>query len=85
MRVEDINNQESTQLHTENSNSRSYVWDHFEVLDDKIHAECQICKRKGKNVVYKYHGTTSNLIYHLDEKHGITKSNPTGYVRIPYF
>jgi len=40
--------QEETQLTVKSSNNPSYVWDHFTVLDDKIHAQCQICYRKGK-------------------------------------
>ncbi len=83
MHVEDsINDQEQTWSHTENSNSKSHVWDHFKVLDDKIHAKCQVCQRKGKNVVYKFYSITSNMIYHLDAEHEITKSNPKGYVRM---
>ena len=83
MRVENsTNDQEQTQPHTENLNSKSHVWDHFKVLNDKVHAECQICQKKGKNVVYKFYDTTSNMIYHLNVEHGITKSNPKDYVRM---
>ncbi|KAF0377005.1 hypothetical protein F8M41_012673 [Gigaspora margarita] len=70
--------QEETQLTIKSSNNPSYVWHHFTVLDDKIHAQCQICDRKGKNIKYIFHGTTSNMIYHLENEHGITKNNSTG-------
>ncbi|CAG8568697.1 5241_t:CDS:2 [Dentiscutata heterogama] len=72
--------QEETQLNTKNSNNPSYVWHHFIVLENKVHAQCQICDRKGKSVKYKFHGTTSNIIYHLETEHEITKKNPTGNV-----
>ena len=85
MRIEDnnANNQEQeTHVNAESSNSEngSHVWHHFEVLQDKIHAECKICRRKEKSVKYKFHGTTSNMIYHLYNEHGITKDNQTGYI-----
>ncbi|CAG8510596.1 23369_t:CDS:2 [Gigaspora rosea] len=70
--------QEEPQLTVKSSNNLSYVWDHFTVLDDKIHAQCQICDRKGKNIKYVFYGTTSNMIYYLENKHGITKNNSTG-------
>ncbi|CAG8765495.1 4358_t:CDS:2, partial [Gigaspora rosea] len=70
--------QEEAQLNTKNSNNPSYVWYHFTVLEDKVHAQCQICDRKGKSVKYVFHGTTSNMIYHLENEHGIMKKNPTG-------
>ncbi|KAF0465056.1 zinc finger bed domain-containing protein 1-like [Gigaspora margarita] len=70
--------QEETQLTIKSSNNPSYVWHHFTILDDKIHAQCQICDRKEKNIKYIFHGTTSNMIYHLENKHGITKNNSTG-------
>ncbi|CAG8853478.1 9572_t:CDS:2, partial [Gigaspora margarita] len=45
---------------------------------DKIHAQCQICDRKEKNVKYVFHGTTNNMIYHLENEHRIMKKNPMG-------
>ncbi|CAG8481652.1 12731_t:CDS:2 [Dentiscutata heterogama] len=74
--------EQETHINAESSNSESgsHVWHHFEVLQDKIYAECKICRIKGKSVKYKFHGTTSNMIYHLYNEHGITKDNQTGYI-----
>ncbi|CAG8583728.1 32010_t:CDS:2, partial [Racocetra persica] len=75
-------------IHTDDGNTSdqeqeaqngSHVWKYFDVLQDKIYAEYKICKRKRKCVKYKFHGSTSNLIYHLDSEYGITKDNNTGY------
>ncbi|CAG8843048.1 19373_t:CDS:2, partial [Gigaspora margarita] len=68
--------QEEAQLNTKNLNNLSYVWNHFMVLEDKVHAQCQICDRKGKNIKYVFHSTISNMIYHLENKHRIMKKNP---------
>ncbi|CAG8657436.1 5112_t:CDS:2 [Cetraspora pellucida] len=72
--------QKKTQLNAKSSNNPSYLWHYFTVLEDKVHAQCQICDRKGKSVKYVFHGTTRNMIYHLENEHGILKKNPTGNV-----
>ncbi|CAG8848228.1 7567_t:CDS:1, partial [Gigaspora margarita] len=42
--------QEEAQLNIKNLNNPSYIWHHFTVLEDKVHAQCQICDRKEKNM-----------------------------------
>ncbi|CAG8668515.1 10972_t:CDS:2, partial [Cetraspora pellucida] len=74
--------EQETHVNAKSSNSEngSHVWHHFEVLQDKIYAECKICRIKGKSVKYKFHGTMSNMIYHLYNEHGIMKDNQTSYI-----
>ncbi|CAG8839534.1 15595_t:CDS:1, partial [Cetraspora pellucida] len=69
--VEDNNTsdqEQETQLDTANSHSGSgsYIWSYFKVLENKIYAKYEICKRKEKCIKYKFYSTTSNMIYHLD-------------------
>ena len=49
---------------------KSYVWQHFLYNEENVKAKCRIC-----SVVLQTHNSTSSMVKHLKNKHGIAVNN----------
>ncbi|CAG8719591.1 26741_t:CDS:2 [Gigaspora margarita] len=76
--VTENNGTQQSLQHIENNDKKSICWKYFEPFKVPKRGETTKCTINGCNAKYKWGGSTSNLVRHLRDKHGIT---PTAVIQ----